>query len=275
MFSSLETFAYQSVMESFNRLLVGSISYSFLGTADSLSGVYQTAPNTSVLSTALSETPELSFLNGDGSTSVPNTQSLSDAIEHMFQNITVSLMSLSQLQPDYSSPYAPSDTNVTIIENRNTYAYSRAILWITYGIAIFLTLLSVLLGMLANRANHGSYSSTFSTIMRTTRNATLSSEIRLSDCSGKDPLPEYVSDATISFLNPGKFNIEAVEELPKGSRESEDHHDASSQLLRDNNNEAVGDLRGESRRSEDGPETPRQRPRRDSIGAANEVSDGA
>ncbi|KAJ9222271.1 hypothetical protein DTO169C6_5400 [Paecilomyces variotii] len=273
MFSSLETFAYQSVMESFNRLLVGSISYSFLGTADSLSGVYQTAPNTSVLSTALSETPELSFLNGDGSTSVPNTESLSDAIEHMFQNITVSLMSLSQLQPDYSSPYAPSDTNVTIIENRNTYAYSRAILWITYGIAIFLTLLSVLLGMLANRANHGSYSSTFSTIMRTTRNATLSSEIRLSDCSGKDPLPEYVSDATISFLNPGKFNIEAVKELPKGSRESEDHHDASSQLLRENNNEAAGDLRGESRRSEDGPETPHQRPHRDSIGAANEVSD--
>lgn len=162
---------------------------------------------------------------------------------------------------------------MTIIENRNTYAYSRAILWITYGIAIFLTLLSVLLGMLANRANHGSYSSTFSTIMRTTRNATLSSEIRLADCSGKDPLPEYVSDATISFLNPGKFNIEAVKELPKGSRESEDHHDASSQLLRENNNEAVGDLRGESRRSEDGPETPRQRSHRDSIGAANEVSD--
>ncbi|KAJ9300723.1 hypothetical protein DTO271G3_1887 [Paecilomyces variotii] len=276
--SSRENFAYQSVMESFGRLLVGSIRNPPISDTDSISGVYQTAPPTSVMSTALSETPEFSFLNSDESISFSNNQSFSDAIEDMFQNITVSLMSLSQVQTDSSSPYARSDTNVTIIENRNTYAYSRAILWITYGIAIFLTLLSVLLGMLANRANQGSYSSTFSTIMRTTRNATLSSEIRPADCSGKDPLPEYVSDSTISFLNPGKFNIEAVEELPKGSRESEDHQDASSQLLRENNNEALGNLRGEtrrgeSRRSEDRPETPRQRSHRDSIDAADEVSE--
>ncbi|GAD98482.1 hypothetical protein ACLA_046040 [Paecilomyces variotii No. 5] len=249
MFPSLQRFAYQSVMESFTRLLVGSIGYGFTSTADSLSGVYQTAPNTSILSTALSETPELLFLNDGESTSVLNDQSLADAIEHMFQNITVSLMSLSQLRPDYSSPYAPSDTNVTITTTRNAYAYSRAILWITYGIAIFLTLVSILLGIVANRANQGSYSSNFSTIMRTTRNASLSSQIRLADCSGKDPLPKYISDTTISFLNPGKFNIEAAEELRKESRESEDRQDASSQLLHENSSAAAEDLPRESRRS--------------------------
>ncbi|KAL1883561.1 hypothetical protein Plec18167_002567 [Paecilomyces lecythidis] len=249
MFPSLERFAYQSVMESFSRLLVGSIGYAFSSTADSLSGVYQTAPNTSVLSTALSETPELLFLNNGESTSVSNTRSLADAIENMFQNITVSLMSLSELRPDYSSQYAPSDTNVTITTNRNTYAYSRAILWITYGIAILLTLVSILLGMFANRANQGSYSSNFSTIMRTTRNASLSSQIRLADCSGKDPLPKYISDTTISFLNSGNFNIEAAEEARKESRESEDHQDVSSQLLHENNSEAAGDQPREPRRS--------------------------
>lgn len=110
--SLVSTLAYQAVFESFNELLVGSV----IGDSSPLI-------NTNVLKTSLIDTPDLAFLNQpptsrglvslqqavlgsngtlykgiyDNQTFIPN-QPLSAAMEEMFRNITISLMTSRELQ---------------------------------------------------------------------------------------------------------------------------------------------------------------------------------
>lgn len=96
---------------------------------------------------------------------------------------------------------------------RNIYAYSQCILWTAYGIALGVPILSVILGVMIYFVNHGSYSSKFSTILRTTRAADITTGLNIEDVNGKDPLPDHIADATISFhndqgQNPAKKNCQ-------------------------------------------------------------------
>lgn len=112
--STLEQLSFQAVMDAFGRVLVGSIHNGDTNYEATL------VEYTSVLSTSLVYTPELSFLStgsswqeaGDdryqnGSADFQSLYSwqeqslnlsLADALEQLFQNITLSMLSLSEVQ---------------------------------------------------------------------------------------------------------------------------------------------------------------------------------
>lgn len=115
--TEVQTLSYQAVMDSLGKILVGTISNS----RDSLGAIV--ASNTSVMSTVLGDTKELAFLNNypqlssaastlqqivaidntswNGVDTVDDTQSvmsLKEALEDLFQNITIGLMSSKLLQ---------------------------------------------------------------------------------------------------------------------------------------------------------------------------------
>lgn len=109
----VETLAYQSIMDTFGQTLVGVIVTALPTARDQ-----PTDYNTSILSTALSQTPQLAFLRPDPSLSVqeatkgtlswkglstvqyvpPTTEQLGLALEQLFQNATMSLMTNPLLQ---------------------------------------------------------------------------------------------------------------------------------------------------------------------------------
>lgn len=72
-------------------------------------------------------------------------------------------------------------TNVTITSYRNIYTYSRPILWVTYGIALGVSVMSVIAGVLVFLASQGTYSSKFSTILRVSQAATISTKFSMED----------------------------------------------------------------------------------------------
>ena len=94
------------------------------------------------------------------------------------------------------------------------YVYSRSILWISYGIAVGFTLLSICSGIFAALAQNASYSTKFSTILRMTQVLQLSAPLLLEDAGGEDPTPERVSQIEVRF--PSKTDAyEPVHTEPK------------------------------------------------------------
>ncbi|KAI9925126.1 hypothetical protein ASPWEDRAFT_176395 [Aspergillus wentii DTO 134E9] len=256
--TALEMFAYQAVMEQFCRLMVGWISeapsienYTVKGDPKhQWNGYSLDIKNTSIMSTALSNAAELGTIKtamskvgaADGFQNMWNehsvthanqkvTGSLATAVEEMFRNITISLMNSDLLQPNYTMPSAPPNVNVTLESHRNIYTYSVSILWTSYGIAIAVTLVSVVFGVIAHFSNNGSYTTSLSTFLRTTQAATISTQFRPEDCSGKYPRPGYIGNATIAFgeMPPeqiamvdgakGTASSPLIEEMPRRSGE--------------------------------------------------------
>ena len=102
-------------------------------------------------------------------------------------------------RPNSSSTYYPDKTEVNLSTQENIYLYAANKLWIAYGLAISATALIASLGMAAIVANNASFSNKFSTILRLSRAAQLSSEIHHADRQGRDPLPAYAKQATVRF----------------------------------------------------------------------------
>jgi hypothetical protein len=102
-------------------------------------------------------------------------------------------------RPNYTSPYAPPKTNVTIQSWRNVYAYSPALLWLPYGVSIALATVAIILGTICLVSNGASFSSKFSTILRVSHEANLTTPVREVDTNGRDPLPNYLAQAELSF----------------------------------------------------------------------------
>ncbi|KAK5119253.1 hypothetical protein LTR85_007867 [Meristemomyces frigidus] len=220
---SLRMLSYQSVLHAFNTWVLGTIK----------SGLSQETPlivNSSIMSTTLLRAREMSYLapeqadatmksvyHSDLQSLLSNTnssayaglmpsstssseESLAAMVEQLFQNITVSLMSSSHLQPNRSSLSAPPAVNVSSVTYRNIYSYSPMKLWFAYGLGLAFAAIAVAIGLvcvfLVNRA---SYSNNFSTISRTSRNAELSAEVLEQDSGGANPLPDYIGEATVRF----------------------------------------------------------------------------
>jgi hypothetical protein len=113
----------------------------------------------------------------------------------LLHNVTDSLRD----RPNYSSPYAPPNTSVTVTPYIIIYSYAPSILWIAYGVAIGLTILSVVFGLALVSVNGGSYTTKFSTILRLAHGSQLSAPVRPVDTDGKDPTPGYVENIVVSF----------------------------------------------------------------------------
>ncbi|KAK6386625.1 hypothetical protein LTR65_008824 [Meristemomyces frigidus] len=232
MLQNAVTLSYQAILQAFTDIITGNI-------ANKLSlGLFK---NSSVVSTTLLNTKELSFLSDRSielqeaisygqpdlqaalanssvgsaigltpSEEIAPNQSLIAALEEMFQNYTVSLMSSALLQyvrryyrtrlplmgvrPNISLDVPR--TMVTEITFHNVYAYSRSQLWLAYGLAILCTAIAVVLGFCAILSNGASYSNNFSTIVRSARNAELSVDVKPDD-TGRDPLPRGLAQAVV------------------------------------------------------------------------------
>ncbi|QYT05590.1 hypothetical protein H0G86_012479 [Trichoderma simmonsii] len=215
-------YAYEAVMDAFGRMFVGAIVRDFDG--DQYGNIGGVTIDTNMASTPLLRTKEFNFLqpltvtanllslktliaasprlwNGHFIEEAANsTIPMARVIEELFRNVTVSLMSNSLLQPNYSSPYAPPDIPVTQTHYALIYSYAANTLWLAYGIALGMTLLSILLGVVSIYHNSGfSYMSKFSTILRVAHCIDLSDAIQPEDKDGKDPTPRYIKNLTVSF----------------------------------------------------------------------------
>lgn len=116
-------------------------------------------------------------------------------------------------RPNYSSPTAPSPAEVTYHRHHNIYTYSAKNLWLPYGIALVLTSLAVIAGLVTMFTNRASYSSNFSSVLRAAHGAELSTEILNIDMHGQDPLPKYLANAKVWLHGAG------VRTTPKVSSE--------------------------------------------------------
>ncbi|KAH0170274.1 hypothetical protein KCU67_g2704, partial [Aureobasidium melanogenum] len=230
--SLVQNFAYASVMDAFARLFRGAILESHIP------GLLEGRPifSTNVLNTILGGTAELLPLQNVSSYSslqhlgppswagvsvseqAIDPPKLCDTLEHLFQNATIRLMTSPLLQPDPKTPFFPPPVNVTTIVYHNLYAYSAAMLWLAYGSALLIATVTVVAGSLAIFSSGVSYSSSFSTVLRTTSHAVVSTKISREDAVGQDPLPKHLAEATITFGHDVGGEGEAANRLlePKG-----------------------------------------------------------
>lgn len=226
-------FVYQSILESFTSWIVGNLTYDYATTGrdEQISG------STQIRKTTLFETKDLHYLTTaalaedkkdilnfanlqstirSSTADVPTTSnmSLSDAIQGMFNNLTVSLLSQPQFRQNYSSATAPPQTEVTTTSSRTVYVYHAGRLWAAYGTAAFCTAISVALGVFAIFTSKETFRNNFSTIFRISRSAELGIEIKEEDSDGMTPLPPYLAAATVRFG--GKGEEECDEEIVTG-----------------------------------------------------------
>ena len=105
-----------------------------------------------------------------------------------------------EYRANYSSASAPDPVKVALPAYRNIYTYSALKLWAAYGVAIFLALLTALLGLVAIFLNGASYSNNFSTTFRAARGAAISEKVYAGDVAGEDPLPKRLAKAQATFV---------------------------------------------------------------------------
>ena len=81
---------------------------------------------------------------------------------------------------------------------------------------MLLALITVAAGCLAIFSSGISYSTSFSTVLRTTSHAHVSTTISKDDAIGQDPLPKHLAKATIDFRD--QEQEETVEMIPSKDR---------------------------------------------------------
>ncbi|KIW03075.1 uncharacterized protein PV09_05721 [Verruconis gallopava] len=230
-FTNLEHFGYQSLMDMFGHLIAGQITIYSRNAAGSFN--FSTS-STSVMQTALADTVELRPIfelaqtcnNGVTNCLSDNTTNknlnitapkngtrLPQALEELFQNMTLSLFSDDVfLTKKADSP----QVNVILRSPQNRYVYTAWRLVVPYMVGLGLSAVGLAFGFWALLVNGVSYSQSFSTIVRTTRYAHMDSEIQAKDVVGADPTPTYIKKAKIN-LSSIRENLEM-----KGSHHRDD-----------------------------------------------------
>jgi hypothetical protein len=83
-------------------------------------------------------------------------------------------------------------------EFQSQFVYESRTLFIAYGISILFASICILLGVHALLHNRASYTNSFSTIVRVTRDPLLSSLIAdEGDLQGAEPVPEHIRKAEV------------------------------------------------------------------------------
>ena len=118
------------------------------------------------------------------------------ALESTFQNIMLSLLSnpVWRKTSDSTSP-----TPVKVTGFVNVYHYAPTDLYIAYGVSILLTIFCMVVGLIAAIRNDGnSYTNTFSTILRTTRDRSLEHIVfTYEDTTGTNPLDSDIGNIKV------------------------------------------------------------------------------
>ncbi|KAK5679824.1 hypothetical protein LTS10_007772 [Elasticomyces elasticus] len=207
--NNFKELSYTGIADAFNNLIIGESSPAAV-----------TGTDIPVEHTVLMLTNELAILSYEDDADVwrappaigrqfgplrGSLGPLSRAIEQLFENVTISMLSEPYLLPNYSSPFAPPPLrSVTFTTYHNVYVYDPITLWTAYGIAILLTAIAVGTGSYALWSNGVAYDTNFSTVLRTSRLSKrlkdAEEELAIEDAQDDDgsrPLPECLANATI------------------------------------------------------------------------------
>lgn len=92
---------------------------------------------------------------------------------------------------------------------------ARVRLWLAYGLAIGLSLCTLIVGAFAMVANDASYSNSFSTMLLAGLGSKLSARVTDIDKAGSDPLPSYLKKVTVNVVT-GRQAGEEMEMLSRG-----------------------------------------------------------
>ncbi|PTB48336.1 hypothetical protein M431DRAFT_513743 [Trichoderma harzianum CBS 226.95] len=193
---TLPEVAYVSIMDSLGGILMGKIIATRYGSLQPV--------RTQVLSTVLTQTHDMQYLqNGFGQTGILGEKSgngtnltMAETLEQLVSNITLSLFS----NPDLLRSLDNSTTgNVTEWTSLNEYSYNPRNLYTAYGTGIFATFAVVIVGLACIGASSTSYRSSFSTILRTTRNEELDMLVPRGETSGAEPLSNHLAKSNLSF----------------------------------------------------------------------------
>ncbi|EON69439.1 hypothetical protein W97_08699 [Coniosporium apollinis CBS 100218] len=118
--------------------------------------------------------------------------SLARAVEELSRNITYSLFTV----PDVVEE-RPIHANIR--SARNEYSYRSRYLLLSYGIGILFTISGIAIGGFAYHSNGYSASTSFSTILLTTRKNPNLDELSEGQCLGKQPLAEEIGRIKLRF----------------------------------------------------------------------------
>ena len=105
---------------------------------------------------------------------------------------------------NHTSATAMQIVNVISVTLHNEYVYSQLQLRLAYGIAIALAAVAFAIGLFSIFMKQASYSDNFSTFFCTAAGAQASAELFIRDTDGRDPLPEYITKATVTFMREGR-----------------------------------------------------------------------
>ncbi|CAG7558758.1 unnamed protein product [Fusarium equiseti] len=164
--------------------------------------------------------------------------SMPDALEQLFENVTISLLSNSEfLQNDTNISRGP----VTRFSAQNAFSYEPRNLFIAYGIGILFSLIVVIFGLLCIISASASYTSSFSTILRTTRNPELDAVVPSAETSGAEPLSKHLSNVRLVLRRQGngleggddQSTFFAVDTKPDDVKEAREERPTESLLKAD------------------------------------------
>ncbi|KPM43804.1 hypothetical protein AK830_g2725 [Neonectria ditissima] len=188
--------AYTSILDALGGLLVGTLRASQYG--------YVTAFNTHITSTILMQTQEMQRIAvatrwSDSEPSEEQTlanMTMSEAVEQLVTNTTLSLFSNSFFLQNSTTA---SMGDVKIRTPQNAFSYKPRNLVIAYGVSVFITIVVVMVGFACIWVSSLSFGSSFSTILRTTRNPELDALLCDDGNSGAEPLPRHLAKRKLAF----------------------------------------------------------------------------
>ena len=195
-YASQEQISYFGVMEALGRIMVGGI---FVPITSRGGGV-------NILSTTVQSTKIASALSGNDS-----KISIARMTEELFQNITLMLYSVPSFTSINSSKFPATDVTLFLYPNIYNYTWRRLVL--AYGLAILFAAIAVVIGGYVFLQTGESYSYTFSTILRTTRDKNCDELVSPDATRGQDPLPESIAKAHVrvgAMSNGEAHGIETV-----------------------------------------------------------------
>ncbi|KAL5619769.1 hypothetical protein FOVSG1_001991 [Fusarium oxysporum f. sp. vasinfectum] len=226
--------AYIALMDSLGKLLLGSLGISHYGV--------MRPTQTQIMSSVLMDAKEMQVLGGinaatdrsEAPESVIGNISMADALEQLFTNATISLFSNSKL---LQNDTAASHGNITYLTTQIAFSYEPRNLFIAYGMGLLASAIIVIVGLLCIKSASASYATTFSTILRTTRNPDIDTIIPAAETSGAEPLSRHLGDTRLVLRRQGcrlegidedMVTLFAVDSIPDEKGRQKDSADDSS-----------------------------------------------
>lgn len=204
--------AYISLFDALGKLLLGSLS---------VSHYFVISPvRTQIISSVLMDSSEMQVLrnvntasDSSSASAAPfsssmDNMSMADALEQVFANVTISMFASSNfLQNDTEATRGP----ITYWTTQNAYSYAPRNLLIAYGLGVVASTALCIVGLVCISSAEASYGSSFSTILRTTRNPDLDALVPAAETSGAEPLSKELCKTRL-VLQRGRMKVDGVDE---------------------------------------------------------------